>query len=241
MKKIIKTWLLIAVVLLLTSSSSAISFLGTSVDEATLPAQMLQLTELAATAKSMVAQVKQQVKTALSQTGIREVMAFKREMEDLHSFLQKYSLDFMDLTDDIINNPKSLVGKHAKRLFDEYMLFNDCNYDYMNSDQKRICKSKMIRNVQEIATYQETTKSIKKIAQKLKDLSGLRSKSKDIKQSSDISNSIQMQIAQLQLIKTQLDMMESQNKSRERVEQRQTEQTQAEKRENSSAFIHQQF
>ena len=237
MKKIIKTWLLIAVVLLLTSSSSAVSIMGTSIDEATLPAQMLQLTELATTARNMISQVKQQVKTVLSQTGIRDVMAFKREMEDLHSFLQKYSLDFMDLTDDIINNPKSLVGEHAKRLFDKYMLFDDCNYDYMNSDQKRICKSKMIRNVQEIATYQETTKNIKKIASKLKDLSRLRTKSKDIKESSDISNSIQMQIAQLQLIKTQLDMMESQNKSRERVEQGQMEQIRAQKRNYTEVYI----
>lgn len=222
-------------------SSQCNAFFDTVTGGATELTQQMNNTELIAQVAAQVKQVEKQVLTLLSQTGIREIMAFKREMEDLHSFLQEYSLDFMDLTDDIINNPKSLVGKHAKKLFDEYMLFDDCNYDYMNSDQKRICKSKMIRNVQEIATYQETTKSIKKIAQKLKDLSELRAKSGDIKQSSDISNSIQMQIAQLQLIKTQLDMMESQNKSRERVEQRQMEQIQEKNHQNSEAFIKQQF
>jgi len=238
MKKLLT---LITIISLLTTQINAISFLGVSVDEATFPAQMLQLTEEAATAASMVTQVEEQIKNVLSQTGIREIMAFKREMEDLHAFLKNYSLDFMDLTDDIINNPKSLVGKHAKKLFDKYMLFDDCNYDYMNSDQKRICKSKMIKNVQEIATYQETTKQIKKVASKLKDLSKLRAKSKDVKQSADISNSIQMQVAQLQLIKIQLDMMESQNKSRERVDRRQKEQMMKEKRKNNSSFIDQKF
>ena len=239
MKKIITMWLIWGI--LFTSTSSAFSIFGVSVDEATLPAQMLQLAELETTASQMIDQVKAQSATLKSQLGIRDIMAFKREMMDLHQFLKQNSLDFMDLTDDIINHPKSIVGKYAKKLFEEYTLFDNCKYEYLTTDQKRICKSNMIRDVQEIATYQETTKTIKKIAGKLKDLSKLRSKSKDIKQSSDIANSIQVQIAQLQLIKIQLDMMESQNKAKERVDERQVEQLIAQKRKNADAFIHQDF
>ena len=57
----------------------------------------------------------------------------------------------------------------------------------MNADQKRICKSDMVRNVQEIATYQHTTQKLKTIMENLKQLSDKRAHSEDIKQSTDIA------------------------------------------------------
>ncbi len=160
----------------------------------------------------------------LAKTGIRDIISFKQEMGQLMEFMDNYSLDFMDLTNDIIDNPKSQIGQYAKRLFDQYNLFDDCNYDYMNQDQKRICKSGMVRNVQEIATYQHTTQKLKKIMENLKSLSDKRAQSKDVKQSADVANAMQMQLAQLEIIKTQVEMMEAQNRSKERVDHRQSEQ-----------------
>jgi len=157
-------------------------------------------------------------------TGVRDIISFQQEMGQLMEFMDNYSLDFMDLTNDIIDNPKSQIGQYAKRLFDQYNLFDDCNYDYMNQDQKRICKSGMVRNVQEIATYQHTTQKLKKIMENLKSLSDKRAQSKDVKQSADVANAMQMQLAQLEIIKTQVEMMEAQNRSKERVDHRQSEQ-----------------
>lgn len=153
-----------------------------------------------------------------SKTGIRNIIGFDREMKQLTDFMDKYSLDFMSLSDEIINKPKSQVGLAAKKLFEKYNVFDNCSYKYMSDDEKKMCKSKMIRNVQEIATYQLTTSKLKKIVDNLKQLSHKRENSTDIKESADINNAIQMQLVQLQLIKTQLDMMESQNRARERID-----------------------
>ena len=153
-----------------------------------------------------------------SKTGIRHIISFEQEMKQLTDFMDKYSLDFMSLSDEIIDKPKSQVGLAAKKLFEKYNVFDNCNYKYMSEDEKKICKGKMIRNVQEIATYQLTTSKLKKIVDNLKELSKKRVNSKDIKESTDVNNAIQMQLVQLQLIKTQLDMMESQNRARERID-----------------------
>jgi len=182
-------------------------------------------------------------KELLAKTGIREIIQFKRDMMDLHRFLKQNALDFMDLADDIINHPKSVIGRYAKRLFDDYMLFDNCNYDYMSSDYKRICRESIISNVMQIATYQETSKQIKSIASKLKDITLLRTLSKDVKMSTDLASSVNMEIAQLQLITTQLRMMEAQYKNKQEIYQRQMKQLLSKERNpaNVSKFIHQNF
>jgi len=213
----------IAAVSVMSTQSFGFSLFGTSIDAATLPAQMEQLRE-------MIKQVESLEKQLKAQTGIRDVLAFREEMINLHKILKEYSLDFMDLTNDIVDNPRSQLGLYAKRLFEQYNLFDDCNYDYMSEDQKRICKSEMVRNVQEIATYQYTTQQIKDIAANIKKLVQKRNASKDIKASQDISNALQGQLAQLEIIKIQIDMMEAQNRSKERVARRQAEQIMRSKR-----------
>jgi len=58
-----------------------------------------------------------------------------------------------DLKDDILGNPKSQVGQYAKQLFDKYQVFDDCNEEYMNDNQKKICKNEMARGIAQALTY----------------------------------------------------------------------------------------
>ncbi|MDL1957380.1 MAG: type IV secretion system protein [Candidatus Desulfofervidus auxilii] len=238
MKNTIK--ILVAVTLLFTQIN-AFSLFGTSVDEATVEMQIVQNAEQLLQTAEQIKHTEQLIKQTIAQTGIRDVIGFAQEMKKFHNFLKNYSLDLMDLTDDIIDNPKSQIGKYAKELFTKYELFNDCNYDYMNDDMKRICKNRMIRQVQEIATYQEISKTLKKFGDNIKTLAQKRASSNNVKESADIANAIQIELAQLQVLKTQIDMMESQNKAKERVDMRQTEQMIKEKWENSGSFIDQEF
>lgn len=207
------------------STNTAYALFGGSDGSSTLAEQLVQTKELVDQTQSMSNQL-------IAQTGIRDILSFQRDIQDLTDFMDSYSLDFMDLSNDIIDQPKSQLGQYAKNLFNKYQLFDDCNYDYMSTDQKRICKGQMVRNVQEIATYQMTTNKLKSISQKLTDLSEQRTDSNDVKSSQDISNAIQSQIAQLQLIQTQLDMMESQNRAKERIDKRQKEQLYKQNRNN---------
>jgi len=200
-------------------STQAFSFFG--FDGTGIASEVTQVAGWAAQAERWVTHLEKIKKEIALKSGIRDIISFQQEMQQLMDFMDNYSLDFMDLSNDIVDHPRSQIGQYAKRLFEQYNLFDDCNYDYMSEDQKRICKSEMVRNVQEIATYQHTTQKLKRIMENLKVLSQKRSLSEDVKQSADIANAIQMQLAQLEIIKTQVEMMEAQNRSKERVDRRQ--------------------
>jgi len=209
-------------------NTTAFGFFGGFDGSSTLIEQLAQTKQLIDQTTSMSNQL-------IASTGIRNIISFRQEMGDLMEFMDNYSLDFMDLTNDIVDNPRSQVGQYAKRLFEQFNLFDDCQFDYMNNDQKRICKSQMVRNVQEISTYQHTNQKLKRISEKLSELSNKRTSSEDVKQTADIANAIQMQIAQLQIIKAQVDLMESQNRAKRRVDQRQIEQLRKQ-RQNKTDF-----
>jgi type IV secretion system protein VirB5 len=147
-----------------------------------------------------------------------------KDIQEFNNFTKIYSLDFLDLKDDILGNPKSQVGQYAKQLFDKYQIFDDCNEEYMNDNQKKICKNEMVRNVQEVATYQAYKDNLSSVSTKLGDLSQKLANSKDIKESQDIQNAIQMEIAQFEVAKAQVELMDTQNKSLKSIEQRQKEQ-----------------
>jgi len=221
MKYLLKRFSLImlATVSIVTHSSAVFT-----INEATVEMQIVQNAEQLLQTAEQIKHTEQLIKQTIAQTGVRDIIGFAQEMKKFHNFMKEYSIDFMDLTDDIINEPKSQVGRTAKLLFDKYNLFDDCNYDYMSSDLKRICKSRMIRQVQEIATYQEVSKTMKDFAANIKTLAAKRAASKNVKESADIANAIQIEIAQMQVLKTQIDMMESQNRAKERLDKRQKEQ-----------------
>ena len=169
-------------------------------------------------------QIEAYEKELLAATEIRDSVQFMKDIQEFNDFTKNYSLDFLDLKDDILGNPKSIVGQHAKQLFDKYQVFDDCKYDYLSDKEQKICENRMIRNVQEVATYQAYKDNLTSVSTKLGDLSQKLANSVDIKESQDIQNAIQMELAQLQVAKAQVELMDTQNKSLENIEKRQKQQ-----------------
>ena len=222
MKKTIKRiGLSIATISILGTSSYAVSILGTSVDEATFEMQVTQNVQLLAQVEALGKQVTQQINTFKSQTGIRVAQNFVNKFKELRNFLAENNLDIFDLD---LNNPKSQIGQYAKQLFESQTLFDDCSYDYMNDDQKRICKDRMVRGVQELATFSVYKDEIVQSIERVKALTDKLGASEDIKGTADINAQINAQMAQLQVKKTQMDMMLANNKAREKVDRLQKEQ-----------------
>ena len=157
---------------------------------------------------------------------------------ELNTLLNRYGLDMGDLD---LNNPKSGIGVYAKQLFESYTLFDDCAYAHLTGDQKRICKNKMVRNVQEIATITKFSDNLTDLLGKLNRLNSELAHAKDIKSSQDIAAGIQATVTSMEAMKIKYEMMVIQNEATRKMEERQTEQIQKAKRKNSSAFIHQQF
>jgi type IV secretion system protein VirB5 len=166
-------------------------------------------------------------------TEVKDSVQFIKDVEQLQKVMKEWKVDLFDLD---LNNPKSQIGVLAKQLFDKYNLFDDCSYSYFSQKQKDICKRKMVRKVQEIATYQMFSEELTQRANKLETLSLSLARSKDEKESQDIGNAIQMELAQLQITKTQIDLMKANNEAKERVEQRQKEQLFKEKQINGKTW-----
>lgn len=157
---------------------------------------------------------------------------------ELNTLLSEYGLDMGDLD---LNNPKSEIGVYAKQLFESYTLFDDCVYDYFTDDQKRICKNKMVRNVQEIATMSKLSENMTGLLSELNTLNNNLSHAEDIKSSQDITAGIHSTVTSMEAIKIQYEMMVIRNEATKKMEQRQKEQIEKEKRKNSNAFINQSF
>lgn len=213
MKKFISV--VTASLILTTTNSSGFTEIVTALGgKATEATQILNNLEL-------ITQVKHQLNTLLSQTEVRDTVEFIKDIQQLQSVMDEWKIDLMDLD---LDNPKSQIGAIAKQLFDKYNLFDDCSYEYLDEDRKRICKNEMVRNVQEISAYQNYSTQLQTYSNKLKDLSQKLAESKDIKESQDISNAINMQLAQIQTTKAQIDLMRSNNQAIRDAEKRQKEQ-----------------
>ena len=157
---------------------------------------------------------------------------------ELNDLLGSYGLDMGDLD---LDNPKSQIGVYAKALFDSYLIFNDCSYDYFSDNQKKICKNKMVRNVQEIATSHKLSKNMSGLLEKLNELNTKLKDSEDIKSSQDITAGIQSVVSSMEAIRIQYEMMSMRNQAKKEIEQRQLEQIEKRKRNNAASFIDQDF
>ena len=86
------------------------------------------------------------------------------------------------------------------------------------------------REVTQIATVQETKKMVDTSAENLEKLSQRVSSSQDIKDSQDIANAINMEMAQMQIIQMKIDMMEKNNQAMARAEEEQKKREKCNKR-----------
>lgn len=154
----------------------------------------------------------------LSKTGIRDSVQFVKDLNKLQEYAKAYGDDYLDLAK-AFANPNSRVGSQARNLFDKYNIFDNCNNDYFQQWEKENCDNKLKRDVTQIATVQESNKMVEKSAKNLDDLSKKISNTQDIKESQDIANAINMEIAQLQIVAMKMDMMAKQNEAEQRAEE----------------------
>ncbi|MBL3519514.1 hypothetical protein H0A43_03455 [Arcobacter lanthieri] len=162
----------------------------------------------------------------LSKTGIRDAVSFVKDLNRLQDYAKAYGDDYLDLAK-AMANPKSRVGNQAKNLFEKYNVFDRCENDIYRDWEKENCKMKLQREVTQIATVQESNKMVDETSKNLEELSKKISNTQDIKESQDIANAINMELAQLQIVSMRMDMMEKQNVAQARAEDEQKKRKQA--------------
>ncbi len=156
----------------------------------------------------------------LSKTGIRNSVDFMKDLNRLKQYSKAYGDDYLDLAQ-ALSNPNSRVGNLARALFDKYNVFDRC--ENKKSWEKQSCENKLKREVTQIAVIKETNKMVDQSSKNLEKLSKSISSSQDIKESQDIANAINMELAQLQVVNMKMEMFNKQNEAQERAEIEQIE------------------
>ncbi|MCG3695413.1 type IV secretion system protein [Aliarcobacter butzleri] len=156
----------------------------------------------------------------LSKTGIRDSVSFVKDLNRLQEYSKAYGDDYLDLAK-AMANPNSRIGNLSKSLFEKYNVFDRCENELFTSWQKENCKSKLQREVTQIATVKESNKMVNKSAENLENISKKISNTQDIKESQDIANAINMELAQLQVVNMRMEMLAKQNEAQEKAEEEQ--------------------
>jgi len=153
----------------------------------------------------------------LSKTGIRDSVSFVKDLNKLQEYSKVYGDDYLELGV-ALTNKNSVIGRKANQLFDKYNIFDECKNEIYKDWEKEACQNKLTREVETIATVQETKKIVDKSSQNLEDLSKKVSNTQDIKESQDIANAINMEIAQMQIVQMKMDMLSKQNEALSKAE-----------------------
>ena len=157
-------------------------------------------------------------KELVSKTGIRDSVQFMKDLDRLKKYSESYGDDYLDLAK-AMANPKSRVGNQARNLFEKYNVFDRCENQIYKDWEKENCKMKLQREVTQIATVQESNIMVAKTAENLEALTKKAANTQDIKDSQDIANAINMEMAQMQIIQMKIDMMEKNNQAMARAEE----------------------
>ncbi|KLE02799.1 type IV secretion system protein [Aliarcobacter butzleri] len=148
----------------------------------------------------------------LSKTGIRDSVSFVKDLNKLQEYSKVYGDDYLELGV-ALTNKNSVIGRKANQLFDKYNIFDECKNEIYKDWEKEACQNKLTREVETIATVQETKKIVDKSSQNLENLSKKVSNTQDIKESQDIANAINIEIAGMKIVEMKMDMLSKQNEA----------------------------
>jgi len=210
MNLFIQTILSVTAVMTLSTYSNALFGVGDVVYD---PAAVYQAIEQV---KQLEEQVTLAQDTLAATTGIKDAVNLYQDLKQLTSIMDEYEITLNDLD---IENPKSKIGQMAQQIFKQNQIFDNCNVDYLSELQKETCKNKQVRNVSDIASSIIYSEELKKTSGRLQALSTKLTNSEDLKTSQDIGNAISLELAQLEMSKANVEMMEKANIAKYKADQ----------------------
>lgn len=195
-----------------TMATQSHGFLGVGdvvFDPAALAKQITQI-------ELMRKQLKQASQMATAAVGVKDSVKMYNDIKNLTVILEQYNVTMDDLD---IESPKSQIGQMAQKIFQENQIFDNCKVNFKSILQQKICKNKQIRHVSSIATSIVYSDTLKKTSERIQELSKKLANSQDAKESSDIGNAISIELANLEISKSRVAMMEKANAAKSKMDQ----------------------
>lgn len=159
-------------------------------------------------------------------TGIRDLREFISDVKGLYNDFEEAKKEVVSAID-ILKGGKSALKGEALALFEKYMVFDRCKNS--NTLAQNLCESQVANQVENIVHLSNTEKRIGKKVRELDRLAKRVANARDMKESQDLGNTMQLKIASLQAEKIQFDIQQARQAHYEKLAREQKKQIMAQR------------
>nr|WP_250535036.1 type IV secretion system protein [Campylobacter jejuni] len=155
----------------------------------------------------------------LSKTGIRDSVTFLKDIKQIYSDFAEAGQNIQSFYNDVLRDPQKFLSDKGNEIFGKYTSFDRCNFDFLSQSEKNICKMNLITYAAQVETYNQASKQMDTISQTLQKLQDKLVNSKDIKESTDVGNAIQLEVAKIQMVKNQVDLANASYENQRKIKE----------------------
>lgn len=228
MKKVIFASVLMSCVLVSSSFATGIPVVDALANAQFQSQTMLQIQQWAKDAQRWIQTVdhyKQQIDAYKHQlatvSGVRDVKGY---INSLKSFAKDAQINNMDFDSIISGNSSSSdyqrIMELAEKKLGQYGIFDTCQ-GVTNPTLKKSCEKQRLSQSVAIVKYDELGKEMQSYKKNFASLANKISRTKDIKESQDVANAINLQVAQLNEKKIEMDMISKQQEVQQKIAEQQ--------------------
>ena len=155
----------------------------------------------------------------LSKIGVRDSVSFIKDIKQIYSDFAEAGKNIQSFYNDVLRDPQDFLSDKGLEILGKYTSFDRCNFDFLSQSEKNICKMNLITYAAQVETYNQASKQMDTITETILKLQEKLTQSKDIKESTDVGNAIQLEVAKIQMVKNQVDLANSSYENQRRIQQ----------------------
>lgn len=164
-----------------------------------------------------------------SQTGIRDVKAFIGEAHSLYNEINNLKSEFTPVIN-LVSGGKNALSANAKSLFEKYNIFDRCKN--LRQGEITFCEANIVSTVESMSFLDSFENNVNSKLKTIDKLANRMAKSNDVKESQDLKNAMDVQLAALQSQKVQLDLFNARQTEFRRLMNEQQKQLASQRRLN---------
>ena len=168
--------------------------ISNTADAAEYAKQATRWTETIAHYKKQITAYKDEL---LSKTGIRDLGSAFQDLKNIYEDSMSTYKNIDSFREKVLADPMGFVDGELKEYYNKYMIFQRCNY-IREENQKKLCLAESLAGVAELASLEIIEANAKNAHKNMEKLSKKVQNSKDIKESQDLANTLNLQLIALQ-------------------------------------------
>ena len=138
-----------------------------------------------------------------AKTGIKDSISTLKDFKQIYADFGRAYENIQDFKDKVLSDPEGFIKGKIGETYSKYMIFDRCQY-ISDAHRKNICLMEMLTAAAEIQSTEEKSEQLSNISKGIQGTDEKIKKSKDIKESQDLANALNLQVAKVQLIQTSL-------------------------------------